>query len=305
MTQVARQFGAVVAGSVVIATGSAVVGLMAFDGSVGWVTLGFALFVLGYALSQRGADSGVPTRPSGDRRAVEVVVRGGLVVGGVVGIAWGVTQFSLTVLDPSLTRAAVAGVSSIGGYIVAHVGVNRDGLGGSFFEPLLDSVRGVGRSPATEEDISRLQWAGFGAGMLLTSASLSSGFIWACGTRCIEDAVVWSPGRQGALIFAAAFAGWWGYLVAHRSVAGNWVDQSAHGPGASATRDGTSDTTTADSLSTVRLLGVVLGLGVLVAGMVVGVFYIRQGDHLLTNVGGVLFLSGYAIAHHLETGLPL
>ncbi|WP_267643321.1 hypothetical protein [Haloarchaeobius amylolyticus] len=146
------------------------------------------------------------------------------------------------------------------------------------------------------------RWVGFLLGMSLTSASLSSGFIWACGSACIDDPFLWTGARQPLMVFGAALAAWWGYLLAHYAITGGFIDDSGYG---SDTLTASSDASTGDEQSARQWLGVLFGAGVLVAGMVVGVVYIRQGNHLLTNVGGVLFLGGYAIAHYMETGDPL
>lgn len=152
-------------------------------------------------------------------------------------------------------------------------------------------------------DLSARQWVGFIAGMSVTSLSLSSGFIWACGSRCIQTAYVWTPPRQVYLVFGAALAAWWGYLIAHYVVAGTFIDRSAH------TTDDEDDTPATEQSPierpAFRHLGVLAGIGILVAGMVIGVVYIRQGNHLVTNLGGVFFLGGYAIAHYAETGKPV
>lgn len=147
------------------------------------------------------------------------------------------------------------------------------------------------------DDVTLRTLAGLVAGLGVCSASLSSGFIWACGTKCALDPVIWTPARQPWLVLLAAFAAWWGYLFAHYATAGHFIDASGHG--------GVSDESIRAKLedaTSTRAVGVVAGAGILVAGMVVGVIYIRQGNHLLTNVGGALFLGGYTIAHYAETG---
>lgn len=116
----------IIVGSLVVASGSTIAGLYAFDGRVLPVAMGFLLFFAGYWLSQlgvHGADR--PTRPS-LRSAVRArtVARLGLLGLGGLGIAFGVTEFTRTILDPSPPNAVLAGVSSIGGYMVAHLGMN-------------------------------------------------------------------------------------------------------------------------------------------------------------------------------------
>lgn len=130
------------AGSLVVALGSSVAGLYAFRDRILLVMLGFLLFIAGYRVSQVGihgsaasawdalsVDVGASVRPT-------TVTRGLLLVVGWVGIATGVTLFAQTILEPSTSRAVVAGVSSIGGYMCAHVGINGAGLGDSFLEPI-------------------------------------------------------------------------------------------------------------------------------------------------------------------------
>lgn len=146
------------------------------------------------------------------------------------------------------------------------------------------------------DDVTLRNVAGLVAGLGVCSVSLSTGFIWACGTKCALDPVVWTPARQPWLVLLAAFTAWWGYLFAHYATAGHFVDGSAHDHEVD---DPASGGIVPDSRA--RQVGVVAGAAVLVAGMVVGVVYIRQGNHLLTNVGGVLFLGGYTVAHYAET----
>lgn len=182
-------------------------------------------------------------------------------------------------------------------------------------------------SPATDTDDDwydhPARVTGFIAGLGLTSVSLSSGFIWVCGSTCVQRTVIWTPGRRVPLAFLAAFCAWWGYLIAHRAVTGQFIDPGSH--------EGTAGTDEPDRPSLVpsrgeftallararagvvqlvpaqrsRQVGMVVGVATLVGGIVVGFVYIRQGNHLLTNVGGALFLGGYVIAHYAETGTPL
>ena len=150
--------------------------------------------------------------------------------------------------------------------------------------------------PFVIPDLSGRQWMGFFAGLAATSIALSSGFIWAY------------QGLTGR-VFLAAFVAWVGYLCAHRASTGRFVDPAASD--GTLPDGGDDDTEIRDASENVipetrwRQIGVVLGVGTLVAGMVVGVFYIRAENHLLTNVGGILFLGGYVIAHYAETNALL
>lgn len=122
---------------------------------------------------------------------------------------------------------------------------------------------------------------GFVGGLALTSLSLSSGFVWA------------SQGRA-PLVVAAATGAWLGYLVAHHAVTGTFVDEVGNDADSSGGPEGMS-----------RYAGIAVGAAILVAGMYVGAGTIRSADHLLTNVGGVLFLGGYVVAHYAATGRAL
>lgn len=123
---------------------------------------------------------------------------------------------------------------------------------------------------------------GFVAPLAVTSMSLSSGFIWAYQQRA-------------ALVFAAAFTAWTSYLAAHYLATGLVIDD--RDDGGFGWRDVAGEPS--------PVAGVVVGVAVLVAGMVVGTIYIRAENHLLTNVGGVLFLGGYVLAHQAATDKPL
>lgn len=137
-----RGLAAVVVGSVVIAVGSTLAGINAFEGRVWWVLLGFVLFIGGYAVSQFGVHvDGVPASDDlAEDDSWSLVLRCLLLSIGVAGIAVGVTMFAQTILDPSLEKAILSGISSIGGYMVAHVGINQTGLGWSFFREIEAAV---------------------------------------------------------------------------------------------------------------------------------------------------------------------
>ena len=118
-------------GTLYITVGAAVAGIYAFQGAILPVTVGFVLFFVGYRLSQFG----VYRWPEESlRRTVSDTVHSlktshGLkqtsaLAIGAVGIGYGVTLFSQTILDPDLLAAAAAGVASIVGYMFAHIGMN-------------------------------------------------------------------------------------------------------------------------------------------------------------------------------------
>lgn len=128
-----------ITGSLVIAFGASIAGLYSFRGDVPIVMFGFLLFILGYRLSQVGL-RGMLEQDLTDRNGLSSASRGVLLIVGWIGIAVGVTRFSQTILSPSVSNAVFSGVSSIGGYMCAHVGINGIGLGDSIFGPVHESL---------------------------------------------------------------------------------------------------------------------------------------------------------------------
>jgi len=147
---------------------------------------------------------------------------------------------------------------------------------------------GGGDRPTVGLSIS--EWVLFGGGFLSTAVALASGFIWAY------------QGRT-APVFGAAFVAWVGYLVAHYGATGLFIDGNGNTDSGRSARcvetDGLVPT------ERWRQGGILIGVATLVAGMVIGVVYIRQEHYLFTSVGGILFFGGYVIAHYAETDLLL
>lgn len=127
-------------GSLLIASGSAMAGISSFNNQVGLVGLGFIIFVAGYAISQRGlhANESVLQLISDESKSMgSVMLQVTLLGAGIVFISLGVTLFSQTILNPDVKNAALSGISSIGGYMIAHVGINRSGMGESLiYDPI-------------------------------------------------------------------------------------------------------------------------------------------------------------------------
>jgi hypothetical protein len=147
---------------------------------------------------------------------------------------------------------------------------------------------------------------GFVGGLAVTAMSMASGFIWA------------SQG-QVALVYVAGFFSWTGYLVAHRGVTGDFVDE-ANGPEQDTDEDDETDGDDGSGWSVrgalaqlraiapadpLRAVGFVAGIAILVVGIAVLAWYVRQENHLLGNLGSGMFLGGYVIAHYFDTGKPL
>lgn len=125
-----RAWPPVVAGSALVVTGASVAGLYSFRGAVSVVFVGFCLFVVGYFLARDGwavlhPRTHVSTDAESRLHAGHPLVRSGVGLVGVFGIAAGVTKFSLTVVDPSLAGAVRAGAYSVGGYAWTHVVIHQ------------------------------------------------------------------------------------------------------------------------------------------------------------------------------------
>lgn len=136
----------IIVGSLIIAIGSSIAGIMSFRNRSSVVMIGFLVFVLGYWTSQLGVHDTSNIRIEQVRQGFtrQNVLRLLFALIGLGGIAWGVTLFSQTVLDPNVATAMMSGVSSIGGYMFAHVGINRNGVGESIFKPIFDHLSGTG-----------------------------------------------------------------------------------------------------------------------------------------------------------------
>lgn len=119
-------------GSVIIAFGGGLAGLFSFRGRILIVMAGFLLFIGGYRISQVGIVGTV--RSTGEfTLTLSSLSRLAFLIIGWVGIAFGVTLFGQTILNPGVSSAVLSGVASIGGYMCAHVGINGAGLGESIF----------------------------------------------------------------------------------------------------------------------------------------------------------------------------
>lgn len=167
----------------------------------------------------------------------------------------------------------------------------------------------------------RAAWVGRHLGMVVglgvTAASMSSGFIWASQGKILP-------------VYVAGFFAWTGYASAHYAVTGVFVDDMSDtgddataeptpADGLTAVDGGAGDPTADWSLSDharhaveeirtmapdgpLRTLGFLVGIAVLVAGIAILAWYVRQENHLLGNVGSGMFLGGYALAHYFDTG---
>lgn len=151
---------------------------------------------------------------------------------------------------------------------------------------------------------STLAWLGRHVGLIaglgVTAASMSSGFIWA------------SQGKV-ALVYVAGFFAWTGYMFAHYAVEGVFVDDmSSEGDADSRamTADGTAEDGAGGALDQLRemmpdglrAIGFLAGIAVLVAGIAILAWYVRQENHLLGNLGSGMFLGGYVVAHYFDAG---
>lgn len=151
--------------------------------------------------------------------------------------------------------------------------------------------------------LTALQYAGFLVGIAVTSMSMSSGFIWAM------------QGKVPQTYVAGVFA-WTGYVLAHYAVTGAFVDERKETDEFEDDATGTDEEGGGlrDAVATlvggmranpVRTAVGVVGIVTLVTGIATFTVFVSAENHLLGNVGGGLFLGGYAIAHYAETGLFL
>lgn len=151
--------------------------------------------------------------------------------------------------------------------------------------------------------LTALQYVGLVVGLAVTSMSMSSGFIWA---------------MQGKLpqTYVAGFFSWFGYVLAHYATTGLFVDESKETDEFEEEATGSEDDDggIADAVATlvagmrarpVRTVIGVVGIVTLVVGIATFTVYVSAENHIMGNVGGGLFLGGYAIAHYAETDLFL
>lgn len=156
------------------------------------------------------------------------------------------------------------------------------------------------------------QWTGcrivFLAGLALTAMSLSAGFIWA------------SQGEI-ARVYLAGFTSWTGYIIAHYGDTGVFVDdvdglsdsgavstleaddraQSTPGSSTSASSSVTESIRDILPEESWRAGGFLAGIVILVIGIALTAWYVRQADFVLGAVGNGVFLAGYATAHYFNS----
>lgn len=118
--------------------------------------------------------------------------------------------------------------------------------------------------------------SGFLAYMTLSAASL--GF---SGYHSFQDNL--------PMAFLGALGTWTGYLLAHRSAEGVFVD---HGEG--------NKRMIPENASSIA--GTILGSAVLASGLLTGAVSLRSENLFLTMGSAGVFLSGYVIAHYSATG---
>lgn len=137
-------------------------------------------------------------------------------------------------------------------------------------------------------------------GLTLTAVSFSSGLIWAVRGQIL-------------LVYLAGFATWLGYIVAHYGETGVFVDDISgpgHGHASGPEPDPTTRWSIAGALASLRgllpaddrrALGFLAGTVILVVGIAILAWFVRQEDFLLAPTGSGLFLVGYAIAHYFDS----
>lgn len=142
-------------------------------------------------------------------------------------------------------------------------------------------------------------YAGMIVGLWVTAASMSSGFIWASQGKVLP-------------VYVAGFFAWTGYMTAHYAAVGVFVDDvTADGSADESAQDSDQDHSLVGRIRGIlpsepgRAVGFLVGIAVLVAGIAILAWFVRQENHLLGNVGSGLFLAGYVVAHYFDAGLPL
>lgn len=107
--------------------------------------------------------------------------------------------------------------------------------------------------------------------------------------------LIWA--KQGLLYhsFAASIMLWSGYLWAHKSATGKFID------GAEALHEDEGYDNKVLPRRRNEFIGVSSGALVLVSGIVIGAPGIKHENLFLTSFAAILFMSGYIIAHYSAT----
>lgn len=97
-------------------------------------------------------------------------------------------------------------------------------------------------------------------------------------------------------IFLYTLLAWTGYLAAHKTATGEFIDGREK-----VTGEGEKDNNMAPK-KLVEYPGFITGAAVFITGMITGGIGVRTGEALTTFAGGLLFTTGYVIAHWSTTG---
>jgi len=116
-------------GSLLIAGGSTIALIRAFEGATLPVYAGFLLFFTGYRLSQYGLhehdpDASITNQVRGQIRRVNLKDTFMIVIGGF-SLSYGFSTFIQGVNTGSTETAVLSGILMLGGYMVAHLAVNN------------------------------------------------------------------------------------------------------------------------------------------------------------------------------------
>ncbi len=312
-------------GNALVVSGIAISGLGGFSNNLLYVMLGILFFISGYRIAQFGAETDPDTKEKTNETGyLPRLYRIPLVVIGWLTISYGVTAWTQVVLSPSLTGGVIAGTSSIGGYITAHIGINGAGIGSWTLETnMRKRLAGDARTDQSQQNrpqgtitvrndhthksafetltdgLNDANLPLFAVSTVVCMLSLASGSIWACGENCISSPLIWTAENQALLVFIMATTTWGGYLTAHYAITGFVIDTSGNEESQKETETGIWE----DPAK--RALGMSVGCMVLISGMVWGMIQVRAGNHIQTYLASFLFLSGYMIAHTVDTGRPL
>ncbi|MFB6116077.1 MAG: hypothetical protein ABEK10_01070 [Candidatus Nanosalina sp.] len=97
-------------------------------------------------------------------------------------------------------------------------------------------------------------------------------------------------------IFLYTLLAWTGYLTSHKVATGEFID----GKETVTSKDGKDSNMAPKNL--VEYPGFITGATVFITGMIIGGTGVRTGEVLTTFGGGLLFTTGYVIAHWSTTG---
>lgn len=108
-------------------------------------------------------------------------------------------------------------------------------------------------------------------------------------------AAIEAKNGNSAGIFLYTFLSWIGYMSAHKIATGKFID------GKNPDKPDTDKNEVMAPGNLIEYAGFLSGASIFIAGMIAGGKGVKTGEILLTFLGGVLFTTGYIIAHWSTT----